>query len=58
MIGRMRMPSASSANTRRAIRSDGTLLILEGVVDSVASPVGVSELLMLVIGGRAIRYRA
>ncbi|MGO8786427.1 MAG: methyltransferase [Terriglobia bacterium] len=39
-------------NTRRAIRSDGTLLILEGVVDSVASPVGVSELLMLVIGGR------
>jgi len=39
-------------NTRRAIRPDGTLLLIEGIVDSTARPVGVMELLMLVIGGR------
>jgi hypothetical protein len=39
-------------NTRRAIRSDGILLLVEGVVDSAARPVGLMELLMLVIGGR------
>jgi hypothetical protein len=39
-------------NTRRAIRSDGILLLVEGVVDSAARPVGLMELLMLVLGGR------
>jgi SAM-dependent methyltransferase len=39
-------------NTRRAIRPDGILLLVEGVVDSAAHPVGLMELLMLVIGGR------
>ena len=38
-------------NTRRAIRQNGTLLLIEGIVDS-ARPVGLMELLMLVIGGR------
>jgi SAM-dependent methyltransferase len=37
---------------RRAIRPDGTLLLIEGVVDSATRPVGLMELLMLVIGGR------
>jgi hypothetical protein len=39
-------------NTRRAIRPDGTLLLIEGVVDLGSRPVGPMELLMLVIGGR------
>ena len=39
-------------NTRRAIPSGGTLLLVEGVVDSSVRPVGLMELLMLVIGGR------
>lgn len=39
-------------NTRRAIRPNGTLLLIEGVVDSAKRPVGLMELLMLVIGGR------
>jgi len=39
-------------NTRRAIRPGGILLLIEGIVDSTARPVGVMELLMLVIGGR------
>src|ERR1039458_2491632 len=39
-------------NTRSAMRPDGTLLLIEGIVDSAARPVGVMELLMLVIGGR------
>lgn len=39
-------------NIRRAIRSDGTLLLIEGLVDSAEFPSGFSELLMLVIGGR------
>ncbi|MGD0047604.1 MAG: methyltransferase [Bryobacteraceae bacterium] len=38
-------------NTRRAIRPDGILLLIEGIVDSTARPVGLMELLMLVIGG-------
>ena len=38
--------------TRRAIRPGGTLLLIEGIVDSTARAVGVMELLMLVIGGR------
>jgi SAM-dependent methyltransferase len=39
-------------NTRRAIRPDGTLILIEGVVDMGGRPVGPMELLMLVIGGR------
>ena len=39
-------------NTRRAIRPNGTLLLIEGIVDSTNRPVGLMELLMLVIGGR------
>ena len=39
-------------NIRLAIRSDGTLLLIEGLVDSAESPAGFSDLLMLVIGGR------
>ncbi len=39
-------------NTRRAIRPGGTLLLIEGVVDVTTRPVGVMELLMLVVGGR------
>jgi hypothetical protein len=39
-------------NTRRAIRPDGTLLLIEGMVDSTSRRVGLMELLMLVIGGR------
>jgi SAM-dependent methyltransferase len=39
-------------NARRAIRPDGTLLLIEGVVDSATRPVGLMELLMLVLGGR------
>ena len=39
-------------NTRRAIRPGGTLLLIEGIVNSTARPVGLMELLMLVIGGR------
>ena len=39
-------------NTRRAIRPKGTLLLVEGSVDSAARPAGLSDMLMLVIGGR------
>ncbi len=39
-------------NTRSAMRPDGILLLIEEIVDSAARPVGVMELLMLVIGGR------
>jgi len=39
-------------NTRRVIRPDGILLLIEGIVDSATNPVGLMELLMLVIGGR------
>ncbi len=39
-------------NTRRAIRPNGTLLLIEGIVDSAARPAGLVDLLMLVIGGR------
>lgn len=38
-------------NIRRAIRPGGTLLLIEGIVDSSTRPVGLMELLMLVIGG-------
>lgn len=39
-------------NVRRAISPGGTLLLIEGIVDSAGRPVGLMELLMLVIGGR------
>jgi SAM-dependent methyltransferase len=39
-------------NTRRAIRPGGTLLLIEGIVDSAARPAGLMDPLMLVIGGR------
>jgi O-methyltransferase domain/Dimerisation domain len=39
-------------NVRRAIPSQGVLLLIEGIVDSSARPAGVMELLMLVLGGR------
>lgn len=38
-------------STRRAIRTGGTLLLIEGLADSPARPVGVIDLLMLVLGG-------
>ena len=39
-------------NTRRAIRPDGTLLLIESIADSATRPTGLMELLMLVLGGR------
>jgi O-methyltransferase domain len=39
-------------NTRRAMRPGATLLLVEALSDSASSPAGISELLMLVIGGR------
>jgi SAM-dependent methyltransferase len=39
-------------NTRRAIRPEGTLLLIEAIVDSATRPAGLMDLLMLVIGGR------
>jgi len=39
-------------NTRRAMRADGTLLLIESLVDAGGGHVGLFELLMLVIGGR------
>ena len=38
-------------NTRHAMRTGGTLLLIENIVDT-RRPVGMIELLMLVIGGR------
>ena len=48
-------PRATPAGADRIlweIRPDGTLLRLEGIVDSATHPVGLMELLLLVIGGR------
>jgi SAM-dependent methyltransferase len=39
-------------NVRRAIRPDGTLLLIDGIVDSTSRPAGLMDLLMLVVGGR------
>lgn len=39
-------------NTREAIRPGGTLLLVESLVGSTATRVGLMDLLMLVIGGR------
>ena len=38
--------------TRRAIRPDGTLLLIENIADPNARSLGVIDLLMLVVGGR------
>jgi SAM-dependent methyltransferase len=40
------------ANVRRAIRADGTLLLVESMVDPTGRPSNFGDLLMLVIGGR------
>ena len=49
-------PDAEAAsilrNTRRAIRPGGTLLLIEGIVDSASRPASLMDLLMLVVGGR------
>jgi hypothetical protein len=39
-------------NVRKAIRTDGTLLLIESLIDSDERPAGLGDLLMLVIGGR------
>lgn len=39
-------------NVRRAMRADGTLLLMERTADAASHPAGLMELLMLVIGGR------
>jgi len=39
-------------NVRKAIRADGTLLLMESLIDSDERPAGLGDLLMLVIGGR------
>jgi hypothetical protein len=39
-------------NVRRAIRADGTLLLVESMVDFAGRPANFGDLLMLVIGGR------
>lgn len=39
-------------NTRAAIRPDGTLLLIENMVDSADRPAGLMDLLMLIVGGR------
>jgi len=39
-------------HTRRAIRRDGTLLLIENIADPDARSLGVIDLLMLVVGGR------
>jgi hypothetical protein len=39
-------------NVRRAISPDGTLLLVESLVDSLSHPAGLADLMMLVLGGR------
>jgi hypothetical protein len=39
-------------NIRRAIPPDGTLLLVESLVDSATRPAGLADMLMLAIGGR------
>lgn len=39
-------------NVRRAIPANGKLLLLESLVDSPVNPAGLTDLVMLVIGGR------
>ena len=39
-------------NVRRAMSQSGTLLVVEGLIDSATHPAGLMDLLMLVLGGR------
>jgi hypothetical protein len=39
-------------NTHRAMRPDGTLILIESFADSAGRPSGLMEMLMLVVGGR------
>jgi hypothetical protein len=39
-------------NVRAAMKPGGTLLIIEGLIDSATRPVGIMDLMMLVLGGR------
>lgn len=39
-------------NVRRAIAANGTLLLIESLVDSSTNPAGLADLMMLVLGGR------
>ncbi len=39
-------------NVRRAMGTGGTLLLVEGLVDSAVNPAGLMDLMMLVLGGR------
>lgn len=39
-------------NTRRAMRPDGTLILIENFADSPSRPSGLMDMLMLVVGGR------
>ena len=38
-------------NVRTAMKTDGTLLLIEGLVDSETRPAGLMDLMMLVLGG-------
>lgn len=40
------------SNVRNAMDGGGTLLIIEGLIDSATRPVGLLDLMMLVLGGR------
>ena len=40
------------SNVRTAMKPDSTLLIVEGIVDSAVRPVGLMDLMMLVLGGK------
>jgi hypothetical protein len=51
-IGRTTDAARILRNTRAAIRPDGTLLLVENIVDSADRPAGLMDLLMLVVGGR------
>jgi hypothetical protein len=40
------------SNVRKAMSPDGTLLLIEGLLDSKVHPAGLMDLMMLVLGGR------
>lgn len=40
------------SNVRAAMEPDATLLLVEGLIDSPTRPVGLMDLMMLVLGGR------
>ena len=39
------------SNVRAAMKADGTLLLIESLIDSAARPAGLMDLMMLVLGG-------